>query len=101
MTEDDIVSLSKQVAAPTFKEANTPDGMMSQTARIVRDNEASEFALQVNTPIGVDVWKGMGSVAIERNKAAGYASQWNYPIASVDTFLTALEMRKGLSDPNS
>ncbi|QYT00289.1 hypothetical protein H0G86_007379 [Trichoderma simmonsii] len=67
---------------------------LDQRSRIIRENEATEWALQVNTPIGVDVWKDMDSVTIERNKATGNASQWNYPMVSVDAFLAALEMRR-------
>ncbi|KAL6822740.1 hypothetical protein J3E69DRAFT_337773 [Trichoderma sp. SZMC 28015] len=82
LTEDDIVALSQ------------PKILADQRSRIIKDNEATEWALQVNTPIGVDVWKDMDSVIIERNKATGNASQWNYPMASVEAFLAALEMRR-------
>jgi hypothetical protein len=101
LTDDDIVSLSKHEAFLESKEANTAGHIMCEGSRIVRENEASGSALQVNTPIGVDVWKDMGMITIERNKAAGSASQWNYPIASAETFLAALEMRRGVSDRNS
>lgn len=82
LTEDDIASLSKEEGA-----------FVSQTSRIIRDNEASRYALQVNTPIGVDLWKDLSSVIVEGNKATDGASQWNYPMVSVDAFLAAMELR--------
>ena len=94
MTEDDIISLFNQQASLALKEGGIPDRAADQGSRIIRDNEAAGYALQVNTPIGVDVWKDMGSVTIERNKATGHANQWNYPFATVDAFLAALETRR-------
>ena len=82
-------------------ETSTPGGAIGQASRVIKNNEASGYALQVNTPIGADVWKGMGAVTIEGNRAAGHSTQWNYPIASVDTFLDALGKRRGLSHPDS
>ncbi|KAH6849628.1 hypothetical protein B0I37DRAFT_369468 [Chaetomium sp. MPI-CAGE-AT-0009] len=90
LTEDDIASLST--------ESNVAGGTTPETSRIVRENQASGSALQVNTPIGEDLWKDMGNITIERNQAQGSASQWNYPI-SADTFLAALQTRQGQSDP--
>lgn len=94
LTEDDIVALSQAKISIVPGEDNISDRVADQRSRIIRQNEATEWALQVNTPIGVDVWKDMDSVIIERNKATGNASQWNYPMASADAFLTALEMRR-------
>jgi hypothetical protein len=94
LTEDDIISLSNQQASRAPKKGGITDRAADQGSRIIRDNEAAGYALQVNTPIGVDVWKDMGSVTIERNKATGHANQWNYPTASVDVFLAALETRR-------
>jgi len=94
LTEDDIDALSKEEALSSLKDTNTSGDGKSQTTRIIRDNEAFRYALQVNTPIGVDVWKDIGSVTVEGNKATDQASQWNYPIASVDAFLAAMDLRK-------
>ncbi|KAL8371662.1 hypothetical protein RB595_001453 [Gaeumannomyces hyphopodioides] len=94
LTEGGIASLSRQEAPPAPKGTNSPGQAENQTSRVIRTNEAAGYALQVNTPIGVDLWKDVGSVTIEENKATGNATQWNYPIGSVDAFLAALEMRK-------
>lgn len=92
LTEDDIASLSTEKAFLASKEAGATGGTTPETSRIIRENQASGPALQVNTAIGEDVWKDVGSVTIERNQTGGTASQWNYPI-SADTFLATLEMR--------
>lgn len=85
LSKEDIASLSAEETLSSPKDAKSP------TTRIVRGNEASEYALQINTPIGVDVWKDIGSVVVENNEAVN-ASQFNYPIESVD--VAAMEMRK-------
>ncbi|KLU84063.1 hypothetical protein MAPG_03108 [Magnaporthiopsis poae ATCC 64411] len=95
LTEDDVASLSRQQETPpAVNETDAPNRAGNQASRVIRGNEAADYALQVNTPIGVDVWKDMASVTIENNKAMGHANQWNYPMASVDAFLAALEMRR-------
>ncbi|KAF3072776.1 hypothetical protein CFAM422_004972 [Trichoderma lentiforme] len=94
LTGGGVVALSQQKISMVPEEDNISDQVADQRSRIIRENEATEWALQVNTPIGVDVWKDMDSITIERNKATGNASQWNYPMASVDAFLAALEMRR-------
>lgn len=99
LTEDDIASLSTEEAFLAAKEAGAAGRTTPATSRNIRENHASGSALQVNTAIGEDVWKDMGSVTIEGNQAGGTASQWNYPI-SADTFLAALEMRQGRSTPS-
>lgn len=103
LTEDDVASLSRQGTLPASEGSKSSDHAENQTSRVIRANEAANYALQVNTPIGVDLWKNVGSVTIEGNKATGHASQWNYPISSVDAFLAALEMRKppGVDGPAS
>lgn len=65
-----------------------------KTSLTIRDNEASLYALQVNTPVGVDVWKDVDSITIERNKATNHASQFNAPILVDATFLAIVQARK-------
>lgn len=86
LSEDDIAALSTEEAGETETKP--------QTSRRIVNNEVSRYSLQVNTPIGVDVWEGIGSVTIEGNKAIDHSIQWNYPIASVDAFLAALQIGK-------
>lgn len=76
-----------------------PTDTKFQTTRTIRGNEASEYALQINTPIGVDVWKDIGSVVVEYNNVVN-SSQFNYPIESVDVFLAVMEMRKAQLSSN-
>ncbi|KAK0623479.1 hypothetical protein B0T14DRAFT_494954 [Immersiella caudata] len=92
--EEDIAMLARQDLVVPEDAGADPGGTARQSSRRVAENEASGDALQVNTAVGSDVWKGVGSVTIERNKATGNATQWNYPIESVETFLATLDRRK-------
>ncbi|KAK4456219.1 hypothetical protein QBC34DRAFT_419955 [Podospora aff. communis PSN243] len=100
LTEEDIAILARPELTTPENNGGVQDGkkedggMASHGYRRVAENEASGDALQVNTPVGSDVWKGVGSVTIEKNKASGNATQWNYPIESVETFLATLDRRK-------
>lgn len=65
--------------------------------RIVSNNEALSSALQINTPIGVDVWKDVGHVTVTGNKASHSAIQINAGMDS-ESFLAILNLvgqRKG------
>ena len=84
LTKEDIAFLAEPVTPPT---ANA-----TGFSGTVRDNEAFNHALQVNTPIGVDIWKGM-NVVVERNKASDRASQVNAPMSEA-AFLALLAARK-------
>ncbi len=93
LTKNDVAFLSTQEAA--FGEAK------ARTSKVIRNNEVSRHALQVNSPIGVDAWKDVDIVTIEGNKATDGTSQWNYPIASADVFLAAIGAMKGQNAPNA
>jgi len=84
LTKEDIAFLAEP-AAPAAAKATGFSGT-------VRDNEAFNHALQVNTPIGVDIWNGM-DVVVERNKASNQASQINAPMSEA-AFLALLGARK-------
>jgi len=91
LTKDDITTLSEQGDLAASKDSGLSRETKSQL--IVKDNEASRYALQVNTPVGVDIWKDM-DITIERNIATDHASQWNAPV-SAEAFLAGLKaMRK-------
>lgn len=90
MIADGTVTLSEEdIAALSAQEAGETEAKPQMSRRIV-NNEVSRYALLVNTPIGVDVWKEIGSVTIEGNKATDHSIQWHYPVSSVDAFLAAL-----------
>lgn len=95
LSKDDITFLSTPpeeddlVAAPTRNGFDLPRPNASRT---VRGNQASHHALQVNTPIGQDIWEDVSTVRIEDNRAMGFASQLNYP-TSAEAFLAVLEAR--------
>ncbi|GAW23060.1 hypothetical protein ANO14919_126100 [Xylariales sp. No.14919] len=96
LSKDNIAFLPRQGSVADSGETSTSDLTPTDGAsRRVMGNEALSHSLQMNTPVGVDVWKDLGSVVIENNKAMDGSVQWNYPVESVDVFLAAIEtMRK-------
>ena len=84
LTKEDIALLAEPVDTAAAKTTG-----FSGTAR---ENEAFHYALQVNTPIGVDIWKGMDVIA-ERNMAFNQARQVNAPMSET-AFLALLKARK-------
>lgn len=84
LTKDDIAVLSEQGAAIVL---DRPAERKSQLT--VNDNQVSLHSLQVNTPIGVDIWKDW-DITVERNIATDNSIQWNGP-ASADVFLASLK----------
>ncbi|KAH6839486.1 hypothetical protein B0I37DRAFT_386566 [Chaetomium sp. MPI-CAGE-AT-0009] len=95
LTKDDITFLSsppqhENFVAPIQQEVITVP--RTNTVRMIRGNEASQNALQVNTPIGQDLWDGVATVRVEDNRATGCASQLNYP-TSIEAFLAVVQAR--------
>jgi len=80
---DDIAFLAEP-AAPAAAKATGFSGT-------VKDNEALNHALQVNTPIGVDIWQNM-HVHVEGNKSSD-GTQVNAPMSEA-AFLALLAARK-------
>lgn len=109
MTSEDIVSLSD---TNEQEKAEGPNASMTKDAqphpgntsgadtRLVMGNKALQQALQVNTAIGTDIWKDLGSVTITGNEASGTATQWNYPISSIEAFHAALQIQRGGHTPS-
>lgn len=93
LSKDDIVQLSKQEAIIDHEKARASDLVLVSASCRAVGNEVYRDSLQVNTPIGVDVWKDMGNVVIENNIATDDSIQWNYPTASVDAFVAAIKRR--------
>ena len=81
MTKEDIYLLSEQEALAVSKGTGSSGNKRSHLS--VKDNKASLHALQVNTPIGLDVWKDM-DIVIERNMASMGAVQLNAPMSTAD-----------------
>jgi hypothetical protein len=55
------------------------------TERIILRNMARDQALQINAPIGKDLWKAIDRIVIEHNTAEGEAVQVNYNNTLEDT----------------
>lgn len=55
------------------------------TERIILQNMARDQALQINAPIGKDLWKAIDRIVIEHNTAEGEAVQVNYNNTLEDT----------------
>lgn len=94
LTNDEINLLLVPTKHPALKLTENAErrGPRLETNRTVRDNEASQYALQVNTPVGQDLWEEVSTVKIERNRATGHASQLNYP-TSLEALIAVLEGR--------
>lgn len=84
LTKDDIAVLSEQ---GTGIVSGSPAERKAQLT--VNDNRVSLHSLQVNTPIGVDIWKDW-DITVERNIATENSIQWNAPV-SADVFLASLK----------
>ena len=93
LCEDDIAFLSTENTSTAVEKAGRH---LADRPWIARDNIATEHALQVNTPIGVDVWEDIGMLRVERNQASGYALQFNAPM-SAETFCMAMAARQPIS----
>ena len=83
LTKEDIALLAEP-AAPAATKTQGFSG-------IIRENEAIRKALQINTPIGVDIWKGM-NLFVEGNKATDQACQINGPMSEA-AFRALLEAK--------
>jgi len=90
LTKEDIALLSEQEALAAMKGTSSSKDKKSQL--IVNDNTSSLHALQVNTPIGLDVWKDI-DIIVERNTAATGAIQFNAPMTT-EAFLATLNGRE-------
>ena len=60
--------------------------------RIIVDNITEQQALQVNGPIGEDIWRDVNHLEIGHNKASGNSTQFNYPITK-DVFERVMARR--------
>jgi hypothetical protein len=61
--------------------------------RRIQNNIALKGALQLNTPVGQDIWINMDVIVVENNVADVGAAQYNYPISSSD-FLESLKLMR-------
>lgn len=93
LTEDDIAFLSSQeLTLP--REAHAPTEM--RASRIIRDNQVSLHALQLNSSIGkFDAWENVATVRIEGNKATNHGIQLNHPM-STEAFSDVLKALKAV-----
>ncbi|KAK4250277.1 hypothetical protein C7999DRAFT_29101 [Corynascus novoguineensis] len=93
LTEDDIAFLSSQELTQP-REAHAPTE--NETSRIIRDNQVSLHALQLNSSIGeFDAWKNVATVRIEGNRATSHGIQLNHPI-SMNDFSEVLKTLKAV-----
>ena len=61
--------------------------------RRIQNNIALKGSLQVNAPVGQDIWMHMDVIVVENNIADVGAAQYSYPISSTD-FLESLRIMK-------
>lgn len=64
---------------------------------MIVDNITEEQALQINGPVGKDVWEKISHLEIRRNKASGNSTQVNYPITMevFDRLMAARQTAQG------
>ncbi|TGJ83983.1 hypothetical protein E0Z10_g4752 [Xylaria hypoxylon] len=92
LTSEDIAKLAN-VSGDTLKytEAEVPGS--TRKIRRIENNIALKGALQVNAPVGQDIWAHMDVIVVENNIADVDAAQYCYPISSSD-FLASLKIMK-------
>jgi hypothetical protein len=61
--------------------------------RCIENNIGLKGSLQLNTPVGNDIWINMDVIRVENNIADVGAAQYNYPISSHD-FLESLKLMR-------
>jgi hypothetical protein len=81
LTREEIALLSKEEALAASKTSIATTDKKSQF--VVKNNKAALHALQLNTPIGIDVWKDM-DIFIEGNTVGEGGIQINAPMSSND-----------------
>ena len=87
LTEEDLDTLG------SFVESSAEEENMGTERKIL--NNVSQFqALQINAPIGKDIWAHIDRLVIENNRADGLSTQVNYPI-SVNIFYSLLVSKLG------
>jgi hypothetical protein len=87
-----MASSPHAIAASSYTDSIQPGS--GDKVRIVTNNTALSRALQVNTPVGQDIWADMNTVVVNGNVAKMEAVQFNGPISSND-FLGALRITHG------
>ena len=99
LTKDDMGFLKFASQGPDVKElavAAKAEGsrlLGCDASRTIRANSASDWALQVNTPIDHDVWECVATVRVEGNRASGFATQLNYA-TSMEAFIAVIKARE-------
>ena len=79
LTEDDMAFLTSQELA----QPNWAHGSGTATYRVVKDNEVSLHALQLNSSIGeFDAWENVSTIRIQGNKATSHSIQVNHPMST-------------------
>lgn len=92
LTEDDIALLS----SPDLAGPDGAHGAGIETTRIIKDNEVSLHALQLNSSIGqFDTWENVATIRIEGNKATSHGIQLNHPM-SMSAFVAAVQVMQAM-----
>ncbi|RSL68757.1 hypothetical protein CEP53_002454 [Fusarium sp. AF-6] len=73
LTDEDLVSLSACME-PTI------EGKKPATERIILNNVARFQAIQINAPLGEDIWANVDRLVVENNQADALSTQINYPM---------------------
>jgi hypothetical protein len=75
-------------------------GTKVDSTRIIVDNLTEEQALQINGPVGEDMWRKVSHLEIKRNKASGNSTQLNYPV-NMEVFKQVMAARGAGQEANN
>ncbi|KAJ8119916.1 hypothetical protein ONZ43_g3239 [Nemania bipapillata] len=90
---EDIAKIAN-VGDDSLEYTETGEPGSGHKTRHIQNNIALKGALQVNAPIGQDIWMHMDMIVVENNIADVGAAQYSYPISSSD-FLESLRIMRG------
>ncbi|KAF5723146.1 hypothetical protein FMUND_2188 [Fusarium mundagurra] len=96
LSDDDIAAMIQacQTDSETgiqFEEDEKAAFASGKTARIVKFNATGKHALQINAPIGEDMWADKDIVIVKRNVASSESVQANVPMENPEVFLQTIK----------
>jgi hypothetical protein len=106
LTPADLKSLRDAAADSDSEDETLIDDSDSSTSskskkrvsieRIILRNMAKNQAMQINAPVGEDIWKSIDRIVIEDNIAEDEAVQINYP-NTLEAMMTLLRLKNEMS----
>jgi hypothetical protein len=92
LTTEDIAKIGDVKDGRLVSEETVLPGS-GRKIRCIENNIGLKGSLQLNTPVGNDIWINMDVIRVENNIADVGAAQYNYPISSHD-FLESLKLMR-------